>query len=176
MIETRFTGIRHMPKRNDDLLNEIIQRRRANQIAAETDPLARILDDLNVLDTLETIRKRSKLTYGPKVILSALPSRAVVVWRRPAGYHGYKTLTLFGVWAYLRDNAPIITIGAKQLPFSAPFYDADAYHKLIRQNYDLYYRDDNRPPAQPAFSVRYDPDQRLELRETLDRELSKYLL
>jgi len=165
-----------MPKRNDDLLNEIIQRRRAHQIAAETDPLARILDDLNVMDTLEAIRKRSKLTYGPKVILSALPSRAVVIWRRAAGYHAYKTLTLIGVWAYQRDNAPVIAIGAKQLAFSAPFYDAEAYNKLIRQNYDLYYKDDNRPPARSSYSVRYDPDQRLELRETLEGELSKYLL
>jgi hypothetical protein len=165
-----------MPKRNDDLLNEIIQRRRAHQIAAETDPLARILDDLNVMDTLESIRKRSRLTYGPKVILSAQPSRAVVIWRRAPGYHAYKTLTLIGVWAYLRDDAPIITIGTKQLAFSAPFYDAEAYNKLIRQNYDLYYKDDNRPPAQPAFSVRYDPEQRLDLRETIERELARLIL
>src|SRR5690606_41490036 len=53
-------------KRNDDLLNEIIQRRKANQLTAQTDPLARILDDLNVMDTLETIRRRSTLCYGPK--------------------------------------------------------------------------------------------------------------
>jgi hypothetical protein len=165
-----------MPKRNDDLLNEIIQRRRTNQIAAQTDPLARILDDLNVMDTLEALRKRAKLTYGPKVILSALPSRAVVIWRRPSGYHGYKTLTLIGVWAYQHDAAAIISIGAKQIAFSAPFYDADAYHKLIRKNYDLYYRDDNRPPAHTPFSVEYDPEQRLELREAIELELSKYLL
>jgi hypothetical protein len=161
-----------MPKRNDDLLNEIIQRRRANQIAAQTDPLARILDDLNIMDTLEAVRKRAKLTYGPKIITSALPSKGVVIWRRAPGYHGYKTLTLLGVWASLSGETPMIAIGRKQLSFSAPFYDADAYHKLIKGNYDLYYKDDNRPPAQPVFSVPYAAEQRLMLRDAIATELA----
>ncbi len=165
-----------MPKRNDALLNEIIQRRRANQIASQTDPLARIFDELNVMDTLEMLRKRASFTYGPKIINSALPSKGVVLWRRAPGYYGYKTLTLLGVWAYLRDETPILVVGTKPLAFSAPFYDADAYHKLIKGNYDLYYRDDNRPPAQPAFTTPYDPEQRLELRETLAQQMMKIAL
>jgi hypothetical protein len=70
----------------------------------------------------------------------------------------------------------VLAVGMKLLAFSAPFYDADAYHKLIRKNYDLYYKDDNTPPAQPAYSVPYDADQRLELRETTGREVAKLLL
>ena len=162
-----------MPRRNDDLLNEIMQRRKANQIAAQTDPLARVLDDLNVMDTLEAIRKRSTLCYGPKIINSALPSKGVVLWQRSPGYYGYKTLKLFGIWLVLRDETPVVVIGKKLLPFAAPFYDADAYHKLIKQNYNLYYKDDNQPPAQPGYSVRYDPDERLELRATIAREIAR---
>ncbi|MCC6804476.1 MAG: hypothetical protein IT319_16450 [Anaerolineae bacterium] len=165
-----------MPRRNDDLLNEIIQRRRAYQVAQQTDPLAHILDDLNVMDMMEGLRSRTPLCYGPKVIRSAAPSMGVVVWLRPAGYHGYKSLRLVGVWVTERGDKVMIAVGKKLLPFTPPFYDADAYHKLIRKSYDLYYRDDNTPPAQPAYSVPYDVEQRLELRETVAREVAKCLL
>ena len=95
-----------------------------------------------------------------------------MIWRRPAGYHGYKVLTLIGVWALLRDERAQIIVGAKQLGFSAPFYDAEAYDKLIRKNYDLYYADDHQPPAAPTFSAPYNAEQRLELRETVARSLA----
>ena len=163
-------------KKSDDLLNEIIQRRRAREVEAQRDPLARILDDLNAMDALGALRKRATLCYGPKAIKSAAPpSMGVVIWQRPAGYYGYKTLTLIGVWAYWRDETALIAVGKKLLPFSAPFYDADAYHKLIRDHYDLYYHDDSTPPAKPAFSVRYDAEQRLDLRATIAHELAKCL-
>lgn len=165
-----------MAKRNDSLLNEIIARRRANQVMQQTDPLARVLDDLNVMDTLEALRRRAKLTYGPKIITSALPSKGVVLWQRGNGYYGYKTLKVLGVWAILRDEATVIVVGSKTLAFSAPFYETEAYHKLIKQNYDLYYTDDNRPPAQPSFSVRYDPEARLDLRETVGKEMARLAL
>ncbi len=164
-----------MPKKSDDLLNEIIQRRRARQIEQQTDPLARVLDDLNVMDTLAAISSRASLCYGPKVIRSAAPSLGVVIWQRPPGYHGYKTLILAGVWVSLRSDRPILAVGKKHLAFSAPFYDADAYHKLIRKSYDLYYADNNKPPAQPSYTVAYDAEQRLELRETIGREVWKCL-
>jgi hypothetical protein len=159
----------------DDMLNEIMARRRANQIAAQTDPLARIFDDLNVMDTLGGIRSQTTLCYGPKVIKSALPSMGVVIWQRASGYYGYKTLRLVGVWAFRRAERPMLAVGAKTLAFNAPFYDADAYHKLIRNSYDLYYKDDNKPPAQPAYSATYDREQRLELRSILAHEVAKLL-
>ncbi len=168
-----------MAKKQDDLLNEIMQRRKANQLAQQTDPLAQILDDLNAMDALEGLRRRARLCYGPKVIRSALPSLGVVIWQRPSSYHGYKTLSLIGLWLYFRpaDEAkrPILAIGKKMLKFSAPFYDADAYHKIIRDNYNLYYQDDNRPPTQPAYSVAYDAEQRLELRGMIAHEVAKLL-
>ncbi len=164
-----------MPKKSDDLLNEIIQRRKANQLAQQQDPLARVLDDLNAMDTLASLSAHAALCNGPKVIKSAYPSIGVVIWQRAPGYYGYKTLKLVGVWASTRGGSTGITVGKKLLSFSAPFYDADAYHKLIRKGYDLYYHDDNQPPAQPAYSVRYDPEQRLELRAIIAHEVAKML-
>ena len=169
-----------MAKKQDDLLNEILQRRKANQLSQQTDPLARILDDLNAMDALDGLRRRATLCYGPKVIKSPLPSLGVVIWQRPSGYYGYKTLKLVGLWVYSRGEGEakkaIVCIGKKQLKFSAPFYDADAYHKLIRDAYDLYYQDDNQPPAQPSYSVTYDVEQRLELRGMIAHEVGKLLL
>ncbi|MFN8560070.1 MAG: hypothetical protein U0703_00165 [Anaerolineae bacterium] len=93
-----------MPKKSDDLLKEIIQRRRAHQVEQQTDPMAHILDDLNVMDMLDSIRIRAPLCYGPKVIRSTAPSMGVVVWQHPPGYTGYKMLRLVGVWLSPRDN------------------------------------------------------------------------
>lgn len=162
-----------MPQSHDDLLKEIMARRKALQTAPQQDALAQVLDALNAFDTLDTLSRKIKLCYGPKVISSAAPSKGVVIWKRPPGYHGYKVLTLIGVWVRLIDDAPQIVVGSKRLAFSAPFYDADAYHKLIRQNYDLYYQDDKLPPNNPAFSVPYATDQRLELRQTVARTLAE---
>ncbi len=161
---------------SDDLLNEIMARRKANQVAAQTDPLARILDALNAMDALDGLRLRAPLCYGPKVIRSAFPSMGVVLWQRPSGYHGYKTLKLAGVWVFLRDGQPVISVGQKHLAYSVDFYDADAYHKLIRKNYDLYYKDDNRPPAKPAYSVAYDAEARLDLRAIVTHEVAKMVM
>ncbi len=160
-----------MAKKSDDLLNEIIARRRAKQLAPQQDVLARVLDDLNAFDTLEALKRRTKLCYGPQVLRGA--TMGVVVWRRAPGYYGYKTLSLIGVWAVLREDQPYVVIGKKLLAFSPPFYDADAYAKLIRKNYDLYYHDDGSPPAKPVFAVHYDAETRLDLRATVARELAK---
>ena len=163
-----------MPK-SDDLLKEIMARRAALKAAPQRNALAQILDSLNAFDTLESLTRRLRLTYGPKVITRGAESMGVVVWKRAPGYHGYKILTLTGLWVALRDDQPYVLVGSKTLAFSAPFYDADAYHKIIRSSYDLYYQDDNLPPVKPAFTVRYAAEQRLELREIVARELAKCL-
>ncbi len=162
-----------MPQSHDDLLKEIMARRKALQAAPQQDALAQVLDAVNAFDTLDALQSQIRLCYGPKVISSAAPSKGVVIWQRPPGYHGYKVLTLIGVWARLIEDTPQIVVGSKRLAFSAPFYDADAYHKLIRRSYDLYYQDDKLPPRDPAFSAPYAADLRLELRRTVARTLAE---
>lgn len=174
------TTRRHKSSRPTSILAQMAQIRREKAEApkrAAQDELARILDGLNVWDTLEALRTKRfspNLCHGPKAIggLSPFPYVGVVVWHRPAGYYGYKTLTLLGVWARYEGEKPILLIGVKRLSYSAPFYDAEAYHKLIRRNYDLYYQDDDMPPAD-ALIISYDPEMRLSLRETIAAELAK---
>lgn len=144
---------------------------------AAQDELARILDGLNVWDALDELRTKRfspNLCYGPKAIggLAPVPYVGVVLWHRPAGYYGYKSLSLLGVWARQEGEYPAILVGVKRLPYTAPFYDAEAYHKLIRRSYDLYYQNDGAPPAD-ALAISYQPDLRLSLRETIAAELAR---
>lgn len=162
------------------ILAQIAQIRREKAEApkrAAQDELARILDGLNVWGGLEELRGKRfspNLCHGPKVIggLTPFPFVGVVLWHRPAGYYGYKTLTLLGVWARQHEVQQKLVIGVKRLSYSAPFYDAEAYHKLIRRNYDLYYADDAIPPGD-SLELLYQPETRLNLRETIVAELAR---
>ena len=144
--------------------------------AAQED-LARILDGLNTWDALDDLREKRfarSLCSGPIALggLEPVPYVSVVIWYRPAGYYGYKTLTVLGVWARADAGLTTIAVGAKRLAYSAPFYDAEAYHKLIRRNYDLYYKDDGLPPAD-SLVIPYHHDERLQLREVVAAELAR---
>jgi hypothetical protein len=173
------TTRRYKSSRPSSILTQIAQIRREKAEApkrAAQDELARILDGLNVWGILEALRAKRfspNLCYGPKVIggLTPVPYVGVVLWHRPAGYYGYKTLTLLGVWARYEGDNPALLVGVKRLSYSAPFYDAEAYHKLIRRSYDLYYQDDGAPPAD-ATVFPYQPEQRLSLRDTIATELA----
>src|SRR5690606_27984089 len=174
------TTRRHRYVRPRSVLEQIAQIRREKAEApkrAAQEELARILDGLNVWGTLEELRTKRfspNLCYGPKAIGGLVPTPfvGVVLWHRPAGYYGYKTLTLLGVWAKLEGEKPELLIGSKRLAYSAPFYDAEAYHKLIRRNYDLYYQDDDLPPSD-ALTIPYQPEHRLTLRETIASEFAR---
>ena len=166
--------------RQTTILQQVAQIRRERAEApkrAAQENLARILDGLNVLGTLETLRAMRfspHLCYGPKTVgaLEPVVCVGVVLWFRPAGYYGYKTLTLLGVWAQGEGTIPTIAVGVKRLAFARDFYDAEAYHKLIRRGYDLYYNDDGLPPPD-AFTIAYSAEMRLSLRETIAAELAK---
>jgi hypothetical protein len=130
----------------------------------------RILDDL---------RKRTpsgNLCFGPMDVYGAKWS-GVVVWYRPAGYHSYKTLTLLGVWACVDQEATLIIVGTRPLPFTAPFYDPEAYFYKIPHSFDLYYGDDAPPPEEEdrLLEVRYNPAQRLALRDDIEAVLAEYV-
>jgi hypothetical protein len=135
--------------------------------------LARILDDLDAWGAVETALKAlPRLTsWGPKAVRGMTPAPwvGVVVWQRAAGYTGYKTLTIIGIWAQQDGEATRVIVGRKSLAFAAPFYEAEAYHKLIRNGFDLYYSDDGAPPAAPLrrYDALYAPDARLATRDVV---------
>ena len=147
---------------------------------AQLDELARILDGLNALDALDLLRAKRfspNLSWGAKAFTGKQPTPWVggLIWHRPAGYFGYKTLTVIGVWAVAEAEGPRIIVGSKLLAFTAPFYEAEAYHKLIRDSFDLYYTDRGAPPEQNhwVFTTLYNPTQRLELRDQLPTLLAQ---
>jgi hypothetical protein len=166
--------------RQTTILQQVAQIRRERAEApkrAAQENLASVLDGLNVLGTLEDLRQKRfspNLCYGPKTVgtLEPVVCVGVVLWHRPAGYYGYKTLTMLGVWARGEGTIPMIFVGVKRLAYARDFYDAEAYYKLIRRSYDLYYDDDSLPPAD-AFTILYSAEQRLSLRETIAAELAK---
>lgn len=165
--------------RPTSVLAQIAQIRREKAEApkrAAQDELARILDGLNVWGTLEDLRMKRfspNLCYGPKAIggLQPEPFVGVVLWHRSTGYYGYKVLTLLGVWARGEKDNTVILIGTRRLPYTVDFYEAEAYHKLIRRDYDLYYKDDSTPPSD-ALAIPYSTELRLTLRETIAAELA----
>ena len=158
----------------------LIRRERATASArARLDDLARVLDGLNVMDALETLRRRRfspNLCYGPKAFsgLTPAPWVSALIWHRPAGYFGYRTLTLLGVWAIDQASETVITVGTKTRPYNAPFYEAEAYHKLIRQGFDLYYEENGSPPPESGrcMTATYTADQRLALRDAVTQALN----
>ncbi len=173
---------RYTPPSRADLLKLIAERQKREALApllARQNELARTLDALNAYDALELIRrKRFNVTtcFGPRPLYGLAPSPwvGVLIWQKAPGYYGYKTLTLYGVWA--RDAAPPpegdakpveIVIGRKPIPYTSDFYVAEAYFKLIRDGFDAYYADDGRPPAHPDSLLIYDAAKRLEQRTTL---------
>lgn len=165
--------------RHDDLLKMIAVRRKAEALApliARQEALAQALDALNAFDALEALRRQrfvANTCFGPRPYYGGTPGAwvGVLIWKRAPGYYGYKTLTLYGVWARDSGDTPDagieIVIGSKPIPYTSDFYVAEAYFKLIRDGFRDYYSDDGRPPASPCSTFVYDPATRLAQREAL---------
>lgn len=135
---------------------------------------AAILDGLNAWDALDQFRRKAfarQLAYGPKAVQSPRTELwvGVVIWSRAPGYFGYKTLTLTGVWIVDRDGQAGVIVGQRHTAFAHGFYDPEAYHKLIRKDYAVYYKDDGRPASgdQIRAQMIYQPEERLNLRQWL---------
>lgn len=165
----------------------IAARRKAEALAplvARQEDLAKALDALNAYDALDDLRRKKfahNTCFGPKPYYGGTPSAwvGVLIWKRSPGYYGYKTLTLYGVWA--RDLAGAedggiggieIVTGSKVIPYTSEFYVAEAYFKLIRDGFDIYYSDDGRPPPHISAAFSFDRANRLELRQTLAAALA----
>jgi len=138
--------------------------------------LGHILDGLNAWDALDQARRRAdggrfRLVNGPKPV--AGPDFAgAVIWKRASGYYGYKILTVFGIWCRAENAGPRVLIGSKRLTYQPPFFDPEAYMKLMRRDYLTYYADDGAPPAADGIlaAALYDPARRLDLRAWLAAE------
>lgn len=144
-----------------------------------TNPQARILAGLNVLSVLDDNTAkylRDVLHYGPSSF-TGKGWAAALIWYRQKGYHGYQTLMLFGIWAVDADDTTRLLIATKPLKFSAPVYNAESYHALIRQSFKTYYADDGSPPSEDyiIYETTFDPTRRLKLREELATEMIQWL-
>ncbi len=155
-----------------------IQQRKQTSPPAD-DGLAAVLDELNIFGYLDDMR--SKLSpkircYGPKIVRRK-GWMGVVVWHRQRGYSTSPVLHLFGIWAVGETETPTIAIGAKMLLFSAPVYNAESYHKLIKRGFDVYYDDDGCPPPESLwrYSAVYDPAKRLVSRKAIEAELARWV-
>lgn len=141
--------------------------------------LATVLDGLNALDALDTLRQRALtrvLSGGPLAVQGAAPVPWVgaLIWQRAPGYFGYKTLTLYGLWALQLAEGVELRTGVRRLAYILDFYEADAYHKRIRREYALYYGEQSAPPTaeDAAWTAHYHTDQRLALRDDLNAVLA----
>lgn len=143
--------------------------------------LTQTLDSLNAWGALEdtqACKLLRHLCFGPKAFKGVLPAPwvGVLIWRRERGYYGYRTLHLLGVWALAESKGVRVVVGTKTLKYSAPFYDAEAYHALIQRGFETYYKDKGSPPPVESqrFCVLYDPAERLARREQLRRAVERW--
>ena len=164
---------------------QVAQIRRARDEAplhATQAELAAILDGLNALGELDKLREAGLsrlLSGGPMAVQGSQPEPWVgaVIWQRAPGYFGYRTLTLYGMWALRHGPETRLRTGVRRLAYALDFFEADAYHKRIRREFALYYADEGAPPAEDAaaWTATYTPDNRLALRAEAAEALTRLL-
>ncbi|MFN8376851.1 MAG: hypothetical protein U0694_28760 [Anaerolineae bacterium] len=165
-------------KRYQEILRRIEAQKRAKESGAQRVTLSAALDSLNALGMLDDVRITDRpgwVCWGP-LAFEGKDWLAALVWCKPATYHGYRQLTVLGIWAQFADTAIDITLATKTLAFTAPFYEAEAYHKLMRGGFDTYYNDKGAPPEESGwlYHSRYDADKRLEMRAALKAALLQW--
>jgi hypothetical protein len=158
-------------ERYNEILRRAAARKEAKEKAAAQVTLSSVLNSLNALDTLDDIRvtdRKGWLCWGPRAFKGS-DWVGALVWCKPATYHGYRLLTVLGIWAIGEENAVDVVLGTRLLPYHAPFYEAEAYHKLMRDGFDIYYEDKGSPPEESGrlFVTRYETDKRLDIRVAL---------
>jgi hypothetical protein len=166
-------------KRYEKIMQRIEEQKRAKENNAQHLTLSVVLDSLNALDTIDDVRltdRKGWLCWGPRAFkgngwMSAL------IWCKPATYHGYRLLTVIGIWAVAREGGIDIIFGTKSLKYSAPFYEAEAYHKLMRDTFETYYTDKGSPPDESGrlYVVPYTADKRLEIRAALKSAIKDWV-
>ena len=168
--------------RYDDIIKRIAERepfgRERRQLQPRT-PHQRALDRINAYDCLSKLARPEYarwFCHGPKA-LSGKAWAGALVWAHRKGYHGYQTLKLHGVWAHYADGGIMLSIGTRQLPYSAPVYDAGVYRVAIASNFRIYYADKGAPPESDTkldYRQPYREDDRLRQRRILEEIVRRW--
>lgn len=165
-------------QRYQEIMRRIAQGKSSPATETAMSTCVKALDALNIVDLLDDLRRHppdSIQCYGPKSIVRKTWA-GTVVWCKRKGFNTHLQLLLLGVWAIQRDDAIAIVVGTKELVYSAPIYTAEAYHKLIRTDYTVYYDDDGSPPPEKhLFSTVYDPAERLAIRQAIADAAAQWL-
>lgn len=160
---------------NEDRYQEIQRRIQARGGSGLSYLPGQVLDALNALHVIEELA-RHPLPLGPggHGPFKGLNWAGVLLWRRNKGYHGYRRLTIFGIWSQIDGDAMSVVAGTKALMYNQPIYTAEAYHHLIRRDFRSYYDGTASPPAEALLRCPYAPDERLRLRDTLVQVASQW--
>ncbi|MCY3834262.1 MAG: hypothetical protein OXG85_14715 [Chloroflexi bacterium] len=169
-------------QRYDDILRRIAKRRPFGSAPDDQKPGTphdRALDMVNAFDTMAELAQGQYakiLCYGPQALQGRAWSGAVI-WYHKRGYHGYQTLSLFGLWAHYHDSRIVLSAGLRQLPYRAPVYDPGVYRVAIRNGFQLYYDDDGRPPDgddRLLYRAPFELKERLKHRQALAEILTQW--
>lgn len=144
-------------------------------LSVVVDDLGGALDALNAWGYLEEwkdARLRQVNCFGPGVFRGYVPTAwaGVILWCKRRGYYHYSTLYMVGIWAIRAENDAIdVIIGTKEATYSHPIYNVEAYHRRIQTEFKTFYQDNGSPPPEDRhlYKVRYEPTQRLEVRQSI---------
>ena len=137
-------------ERYQDILKRIAERPAFGSRQRETPPPTphqRALDRVNAYDCLAGLARREYagwFCYGPKA-LGGKAWAGVLIWAHRKGYHGYKALNLRGIWAHYAGDKLMLSVGWRQLAYSAPVYDPGVFRVAIASNFRIYYDDNGAP-------------------------------
>jgi hypothetical protein len=162
---------------NDKRYEEILRRIEAQKHAKEKPDvtLTAILDSVNAMDMIAQAAARDGwVCWGPKAF-TGKGWLGALVWGRRATYHGYRVLTVVGVWVVMRKGGVDTIFGVKRLPYSVPFYEPEAYHTLMHDTFVTYYGDDGSPPTEPLYTTPYTAEKRLAIRASLKNAIATWI-
>lgn len=165
--------------RYEEIRRRIAARRTQYLAPTPSTLLETTLDQLNVYDQLEEFRMNRPddwVCYTPTPF-NGQGWSGVLVWCHRKGYHGYRQIIIFGVWAQWQDEQIRIIADKRQRTYSAAIYNPESFHKLIRKSFELYYDDDGRPPHSsqtPDLEIAYSPADRLTIRQKLMKLMQQW--
>jgi hypothetical protein len=170
-------------RRYQEILKRIAQQKRADKKLASpfSHPLTKLLDELNAHDALmNTVSYDTKRTIGGAKLVHTQAWAGYLLWYPDLGVQGYRWLTLFGVWTQqtLHQSKPHVLVGARRCPYVASVYVAEAYHKLIQQDWRPYHQDDGHPPTSHDTQLlvfEYNPQNRIQLRAEIKNAVEAWM-